>query len=685
MIYACFESWLSRMSVRILGVGVVVVLFALMVGVTGTVAAQSAPDCSTVTYEGEGTDANPYEVGNVDQLQCIKDQNLNADYQVVSDIDATETVLWNDGTGFERLGEDGTPPFTGKFDGGDFNITDLTIDGPFERRNRGDPIGLFGVVGDEGIIENVNLKEVDINASFNVGALVGSNRGIVRHSSVSGTIEGDVGVGGLAGSNGGIVRQSSSSGNIQGEGGGVGGLVGNNGGMVTESYSTGDVTATDFWSAGGLVGENNGIIEQSHATGGVVGIDNVGGLVGGIRRGGEVTGSYSTGNVDGNERVGGLVGFNSGSTITGSHSVGDVNGVEGVGGLVGWNAEGTVSKSYSTGNTDGKDFVGGFVGFNFGTVTESYATGDANGSVQVGGLIGRNGQDGDGFGPGTVSESYATGSVTATGFNIGGLVALNDIGTVSESYWDTEITGQSSSDGGTGLTTSEMTGTAATSNMQGFDFTNTWETVTNPDDYPILAWQSQSGPTPANFEVTIDSTNSPVTEGETLSITATVENTGGQQDTQTITATAGSLGSITRTVTLDAGESKTETVSVPTNAGDTGTYTVTVESENDTATTTVTVEDDDGGGDLFPNPLPGFNSPPTNTGQLDPNLYEDIDGDGDGEDPTQSVTLWTNLVLNPQDFDSLSQEQVDALDWNGDGQLTPADAVNLWTEQVLVS
>jgi hypothetical protein len=266
---------------------------------------------------------------------------------------------------------------------------------------------------------------------------------------------------------------------------------------------------------------------------------------------------------------------------------------------------------------------------------------------------------------------------------VGGLVGLKEGGsTVTESYWDTETTGQPRSDGGTGLTTSEMTGSAATNNMLGFDFTTTWETVTNPDDYPILAFQTEDDPEPANFEVSIDGTNSPVTEGDTLTVTATVTNTGGQQGTQDITASASGLGSIMRPVTLNGGESTTETVSIPTGPGDAGTYTVTVSSENDTATTTVEVESD-GGDDTFTDPLPGFNNPPQNTGALDPTLYEDIDGDGDGTDPTQAVTLWTELVLNPQNFNSLTQEQIDALDWNGDGQLTPADAVSLWTEQVL--
>jgi hypothetical protein len=81
---------------------------------------------------------------------------------------------------------------------------------------------------------------------------------------------------------------------------------------------------------------------------------------------------------------------------------------------------------------------------------------------------------------------------------VGGLIGEGN-NDVTDSYWDTETTGQSTSDGGTGLTTPEMTGTAATSNMVGFDFTTTWETVTSPDDYPILAWQTgdeEGGGTP---------------------------------------------------------------------------------------------------------------------------------------------------------------------------------------------
>jgi len=60
------------------------------------------------------------------------------------------------------------------------------------------------------------------------------------------------------------------------------------------------------------------------------------------------------------------------------------------------------------------------------------------------------------------------------------------------SFWDTETSGVDDSDGGTGLTTEEMTGEQAPANMDGFDFEEIWETVeedhedAEEDGYPIL-------------------------------------------------------------------------------------------------------------------------------------------------------------------------------------------------------
>jgi len=359
----------------VLLISLVAVLFASVA--VGIVAAQSAPDCSTVSYNGDGTEANPYEVGNVDQLQCINDQGLSANYTQVSDIDASGTSEWNNGKGFDPIGS-AFNLFTGAFEGADHTVSELNI-------NRGstDDVGLFGGIGSGGRLENASLKNVDITGAGRVGGLVGVNR-------------------------------------------------------------------------------DEGIVVDS----------------------------YANGNISGDGAVGGLFGGNFGGTIKESYATGSVSGDGAVGGLVGNNAPfGTVTESYANGSVSGSgDEVGGLVGQNFdGTITESYATGPVNGTSDVGGLIGFNG--------GTVTNSYATGFVSGDS-TVSGLVGRNRFGTVTESYWDKQSTGQPDSDGGTGLTTSEMTGSAATSNMDGFDFTSTWETV--PEDYPMLAWQNDdnAGPNP---------------------------------------------------------------------------------------------------------------------------------------------------------------------------------------------
>jgi len=96
-------------------------------------------------------------------------------------------------------------------------------------------------------------------------------------------------------------------------------------------------------------------------------------------------------------------------------------------------------------------------------------------------------------------------------------------------------------------------------------------------------------PNPANFEVSIDDTNSPVTEGEDLTVDATVTNTGDESDTQTIQLDAESLGDDSKSVSLDGGQSESVTLSVPTETGDGGSYTAEVSSDDDTDTISVTV------------------------------------------------------------------------------------------------
>jgi hypothetical protein len=253
----------------------------------------------------------------------------------------------------------------------------------------------------------------------------------------------------------------------------VGALVGDNSGVVNNSYCTGSVTSG--WTyIGGLVGyDDGGFVSNSHSAGSATGFRYVGGLVGGITgaravREGTVMNCYSTSNVTGFTRTGGLVAsIVADGNVSSSYFAGSVNGTRWVAGLVAENYGGTVSNSYSTGNVTGRDYsgyVGGVVGFNlWGTISSCYSTGTVNGKTPVGGLVGDNSE-----------------------------------GTVNDSLWDIQTSGQSTSDGGTGKTTAEMkniaTFTGAGWNIVAVanpDITNPsyiWNMV-DGQTYPFLSWQ----------------------------------------------------------------------------------------------------------------------------------------------------------------------------------------------------
>ncbi len=190
-------------------------------------------------------------------------------------------------------------------------------------------------------------------------------------------------------------------------------------------------------------------------------------------------------NVSGDRFVGIVAGRNNGGFISETYAMGTSTGYWNTGGLLGSNVgDGIVSSSYTNVDVIGAHRAGGLVGFSGETITNSYATGNVSGDEYVGGLVGWN--------EANVSNCYATGDVSGDEY-VGGLVGGSSIfSTVSSSFWDTENSEINTSEGGTGLTTYEMTGEDAQDNMDGFDFENSWETVekdhvdADEDGYPIL-------------------------------------------------------------------------------------------------------------------------------------------------------------------------------------------------------
>ena len=323
-----------------------------------------------------------------------------------------DDAYYNGGKGWDPIGTSANR-FTATFDGNGKTIANLFIKDA--SRNS---VGLFGYTGDGSLIERLGVINLNVTGRNLVGGLVG------KSGYSDGTVVYD--------------------------------------GTISASYATGFVAGRT--SVGGLAGEFFGTINASYAIVHVVGSvssggHGVGGLVG--WNFGAITTSYATGSVSGNYLVGGLVGGTSGS-ISGSYSTGSVTGSSyGVGGLVGDNI-GAISGSYATGSVTGSSHsVGGLAGRSFGTISGSYATGSVSGGNYAGGLAGVNAS--------TIIASYAAGAVNGTGNNVGGLVGKgthtdnlgtenerNYIGTVTNSYWDTGTTGQSTSAGGTGKTTREL-------------------------------------------------------------------------------------------------------------------------------------------------------------------------------------------------------------------------------------
>jgi hypothetical protein len=264
----------------------------------------------------------------------------------------------------------------------------------------------------------------------------------------------------------------------------VGGVVGINWGTLSNSYSDGSFSGSD--QVGGLVGGNGGSVSNSYSGGIVSGDRHIGGLVGACN--GPVSNSHFTGIVSGESRIGGLAGGIGGTTLSNSYSDGSVSGSDQVGGLVGY-SYGTVSRCYSGCSVAGDSYTGGLIGFNRETVSDSYSSANVTGSWLAGGLVGQN--------RGAVSKSYSIGAVTGD-MDVGGLVGRNYEGTVINSFWDTQTSGQSTSDGGTGKTTAEMQNIAAFSggmwdivevaNPGSRDPSCIWNIVVNMT-CPFLSWQ----------------------------------------------------------------------------------------------------------------------------------------------------------------------------------------------------
>jgi len=332
--------------------------------------------------------APPSTINTVCDLQNIgfNAASLAGDYVLGNDIDASDTVNWNNGTGFVPIGNCANSYFTGSINGQGYKISNLTSSYPIAIGTLN--IGLFACIGSTGLVRDLGLTSINYSALYTGAIVVGgiaaqSYSGAIINSYVTGSVTAQGAqygshVGGLVGfSDATNIVDSYFSGKIANNsdsGGETGGLTGFNGGTISRSHALGSVTgpAAGVHTTGGLVGTNQGIITLSYAINKVVGSYATGGLVG-AQFFGSIKDSYAEGAVNGGPGffypgwlpgAGGLIGYAASGTVTQTYAIGSV--VAGpstpTGGLVGSNSAATVTYGYYDTQATGQTTSAGGVG-----------------------------------------------------------------------------------------------------------------------------------------------------------------------------------------------------------------------------------------------------------------------------------------------------------------------------------
>lgn len=221
------------------------------------------------------------------------------------------------------------PSFSGTFLGNGHTISGLYV------AQEGSVQGLFRYLTATAQVQDLNLRGAVLpqGSRSHVGALAGSNSGVVTNCHFKGQVDGGQMVGGLVGTNrvSGILQDCTVEGKVQGDHF-VGGIAGENLGTIRTCNSSARVNTeepdnaipldelnrttvfstespTTVTDLGGIAGTSSGVIRDCRNFG-TVGYPHVGYNVGGIAgsQKGYITGCENNGSVQGRKEIGGIVG-----------------------------------------------------------------------------------------------------------------------------------------------------------------------------------------------------------------------------------------------------------------------------------------------------------------------------------------------------------------------------------------
>lgn len=325
-------------------------------------------------------------------------------------------------------------PITLQYDGNELNITGLSVTVAVQGA------GMFGSCTSAAVLKNITIVSGAISSGTSeVGLLCGrvaDTNTIIDNCVVSGTVS---------------ISPATSY---------AGGIVGTNYGTITNSSFTGTVTANGASYVGGIAGINNGPISNCVVSGSVFAYSFIGGFVGTNVSPAVILDSYYTG-----------------GTVTSIRS--GVN--TSAGGFVGQNT-GYIGRCYSTGTYSSAAAgraAGCFVGNNqLGHVRDCWTSiiGSTTTSTDVGCFVGTNAS-------GLTLSCFSYGRMLGGGVYKG---FCGTAGTATNCYWDTVTSQTTSSNGGTGKTTTELKQALIpdTTTFVLWD-PQVWDALTTAD-YPVL-------------------------------------------------------------------------------------------------------------------------------------------------------------------------------------------------------
>lgn len=368
---------------------------------------------SVSAWDGSGTESSPWLIKTAQDLIDLSTGSSSNDYsgkyfKVDAEVlDFTEIATDGDGSNFTPI-----HTFRGTFDGNGAKIKKLVIN-----KSTTDQVGLFSEL--VGTVKDLTLNsDCSITGKDKVGSFAGiCNYGTITGCTNAATVSGTNYVGGIIGfysmaysydENKVYIDNNTNKGVITGSGDYTGGICGYSNYITTSCENQGAISGAAY--TGGIVGKGEG--RNCTNSGDIVA---TGEYTGGISGEGVCTGSTNSGNVSGTTYVGGISNHDTAGSGTydfeNNENTGEISGTNYVGGICG---KGSPKESINRASVTATGLhVGGLTGYlrakdsqNYGNVSSS----NSSGITYIGGIVG----NGEAYGctnDGNVENNSTSGGV----------------------------------------------------------------------------------------------------------------------------------------------------------------------------------------------------------------------------------------------------------------------------------